>query len=139
VTQHVFAKLMRVIGKYEQRATPFSGWILRLSHNVAIDHVRVRRPMPAEEVFGDDDRCDESTADRWRCLRDALDTLPEEQREVVVLRHVVGLTPPEIADRTGRTESSVHGLHHRGRRALRDELIRMDAAPLTARHVAAAA
>jgi RNA polymerase sigma-70 factor (ECF subfamily) len=133
VTQHVFAKLMRVIGKYEQRGTPFSGWILRLAHNVAIDHVRVRRPVPAEEIFGGDERSDESVADRSRCLRDALDALPDEQREVVVLRHVIGLTPPEIADRIGRTESSVHGLHHRGRRALREELIRMEAAPLTTR------
>jgi RNA polymerase sigma-70 factor, ECF subfamily len=139
ITQHVFAKLMRVIGKYEQRATPFSGWILRLAHNVAIDHLRVRRPTPAEEVFGEDERSDEIVADRSWCLRDALDALPEEQRQVVVLRHVVGLTPVEIANQMGRTESSVHGLHHRGRRALQQELIRMDAAPQINRPLPAAA
>jgi RNA polymerase sigma-70 factor (ECF subfamily) len=132
VTQHVFAKLIRVVGKYEQRGTPFSGWILRLAHNVAIDHVRVRRPVPAEEIFGEGERGDDNALERSRCLRDALDTLPEEQREVVVLRHVIGLSPSEIAERLGRTESSIHGLHHRGRRALREELIRMEAAPLTA-------
>jgi RNA polymerase sigma-70 factor (ECF subfamily) len=70
-------------------------------------------------------------ADRCRCLRDALATLPDEQRSVVVLRHVVGLTPSEIASAMGRTESSVHGLHHRGRRALQAELLRRDSAPST--------
>jgi RNA polymerase sigma-70 factor (ECF subfamily) len=132
VTQQVFAKLMRVIGKYQQRETPFSGWILRLAHNQAIDHTRVRRPIPAEEVFGEDDSTDDSIKDRTRCLRDALESLPDEQRQVVMLRHVVGLTPTEIAEQLGRSESSIHGLHHRGRRALQAELVRMDAAPVTA-------
>ena len=45
----------------------------------------------------------------------ALRTLPEEQRDVVVLRHLVGLTPGEIATWMGRSEASIHGLHHRGR------------------------
>jgi RNA polymerase sigma-70 factor (ECF subfamily) len=132
VTQHVFAKLMTVISQYEQRSTPFAGWILRLAHNAAIDHLRKRRrTTPAEEIFGEEQHGDEDV-ERDACLRDALSTLPEEQRRVIVLRHVVGLTPPEIAERTGHSESSVHGLHHRGRRALQSELRRMEAVPVTA-------
>ena len=57
-------------------------------------------------------------------LREALATLPEDQREVIVLRHVVGLSPGEIAGRLGKTEPSIHGLHHRGRGALRAVLDR---------------
>ena len=48
-----------------------------------------------------------------------------------MLRHVVGLTPGEIADRMGRTEGSIHGLHHRGRRALQRELIQLESTPST--------
>jgi RNA polymerase sigma-70 factor (ECF subfamily) len=59
--------------------------------------------------------------------------LPYEQREVILMRHLVGLTPPEIATRMGRSESSIHGLHHRGRRALQQELRRLESAPATAR------
>jgi RNA polymerase sigma-70 factor (ECF subfamily) len=69
--------------------------------------------------------------DRAETVRAALAALPEEQREVVVLRHVVGLTPGEIADRMGRTESAIHGLHHRGRRALQRELIQLESTPST--------
>jgi RNA polymerase sigma-70 factor (ECF subfamily) len=138
VTQHVFAKLMTVLGKYDERGVPFFAWLLRLSHNAAIDHLRSRRAMPATEIFGADERADDAEADRSRCLHEALATLPAEQRTVVVLRHVVGLTPGEIAARMGRTESSVHGLHHRGRRALQAELARSDSAPSTALKPAAA-
>jgi RNA polymerase sigma-70 factor, ECF subfamily len=133
VTQHVFAKVMTVIGKYDPSVAPFRVWALRLAHNVAIDHLRKRRAIPTEEVFGSDERGDEASTERSQCLRDALDTLPEEQRTVVVLRHVVGLTPPEIAESMGRSESSVHGLHHRGRRALQEQLAEMESGPQTSR------
>jgi RNA polymerase sigma-70 factor, ECF subfamily len=133
LTQHVFLKLITVICKYDDRGIPFSGWLLRLARNVALDHLRRRRATPAEEVFATDAHMDEAdTRDRARNLRTALDSLPEEQRSVVVMRHVIGLTPLEIATRMGRSESSIHGLHHRGRRALQQELIRLEAAPATA-------
>jgi RNA polymerase sigma-70 factor (ECF subfamily) len=43
----------------------------------------------------------------------------------------VGLTPGEIAERLGRTENSIHGLHHRGRRAVQQELRRLECGPAT--------
>jgi RNA polymerase sigma-70 factor (ECF subfamily) len=51
----------------------------------------------------------------------------------VILRHVIGLSPGEIADRMGRSEGSIHGLHHRGRRALQHELVKLELAPATKR------
>ena len=130
-TQTVFMKLISVINKYEPRQTPFTAWILRVAHNVAIDSMRQRRLVPCEEVIESWRPADDSSHDRRRGLEQALETLPEDQRDVVVLRHLVGLSPGEIADRMGRTESSVHGLHHRGRGALRRELIRVECAPTT--------
>ena len=47
VTQHIFAKLMTALDRYEPRVMPFSSWILRVAHNAAIDHVRARRPTPS--------------------------------------------------------------------------------------------
>jgi RNA polymerase sigma-70 factor (ECF subfamily) len=132
LTQHVFLKLINAIHKYDDRGVPFSAWLLRLARNAALDHLRRRRAIPAEEVFGADTHIDEGALDRARCLRAALSSLPEEQREVVVMRHVLGLTPPEIAAQTGRSESSIHGLHHRGRKALRQQLLRLGAGPSTA-------
>jgi RNA polymerase sigma-70 factor (ECF subfamily) len=130
VTQHVFAKLMTTIVKYEDRGVPFFAWLLRFARNVAIDHLRSNRLTPTEEVF-DADASWGPDLDQAETVREALATLPEEQREVVVLRHVVGLTPGEIADRMGRTEGSIHGLHHRGRRALQRELARLESTPCT--------
>jgi RNA polymerase sigma-70 factor, ECF subfamily len=131
LTQHVFMKLITVIVQYQDHGVPFSGWLLRLARNVALDHLRRRRPTPTEEVFGADDHLDPEAHDRARDLHTALASLPDEQRDVMVMRHVVGLSPPEIAAQMGRTESSIHGLHHRGRRALQDELRRLGSCPST--------
>ena len=130
VTQHVFAKLMTTLARYDDRGVPFFAWLLRLARNVAIDHLRANRMTPTESVL-DPDASSFADIDRSQVVREALATLPDEQREVVILRHVIGLTPGEIADRMGRTEGSIHGLHHRGRRALRHELQRVDSAPFT--------
>jgi len=132
VTQHVFAKLMHVIGSYQEREVPFLAWMLRVARNAAVDHVRQRRLIPVEEVRSADlGTGDAYQAERINDLKDALATLPPAQREVLILRHFAGLSPTEIATRTGKTEGSVHGLHHRGRRALWAELIDRDAAPTT--------
>jgi RNA polymerase sigma-70 factor (ECF subfamily) len=74
-------------------------------------------------------RADDASHDRRWGLEQALRNLPEDQRGVVVLRHVVGLSPSEIATKMGRTEASIHGLHHRARQALRRELASIDCAP----------
>ena len=129
ITQHVFAKLIVAIGKYEQRGSPFAAWLMRLAHNVAVDHLRSCRATPAGDMIVKEARAEDVPGGCAQDLRDALASLPDDQREVVILRHVVGLSPCEIAACLGRTESSIHGLHHRGRRALQTELVRLDLEP----------
>ena len=132
VTQQVFAKLIHVIGIFEDRDVPFFAWVLRVARNLAGDHLRRQRVIPVEEVrMIDGAGTDLSDAHSMSDLREALSELPRDQCEVLVLRHFAGLSPTEIATRTGRSEGSIHGLHHRGRRALKAELISRGAAPAT--------
>jgi RNA polymerase sigma-70 factor, ECF subfamily len=119
VTQQVFTRLMSSIERYEQRSVPFSSWLLRITHNMAIDHIRRRRAVPTDDTYAVDEGHEEHGADLSMVIRDALAELPEDQREVVVLRHVAGWSPGEIAEHLGKSEDSIHGLHHRGRRAKR--------------------
>jgi RNA polymerase sigma-70 factor, ECF subfamily len=132
ITQNVFAKLMKAIKRYEQREVPFDAWILRVARNAALDHLRAKKAIPTEEVRLVDTGRAQTSLDRGQALRQALEELPEDQREVLVLRHIVGLSPVEIAGTLDKTESSVHGLHHRGRRSLRANLAELGAAPVVA-------
>ena len=132
ITQHVFAKVLTKLSKYDDRGVPFFVWLLPLARNVAIDHMRANRLMPMETVL-DPETSSGADMDRGPTVRAALAALPETQRQVVFLRHVAGWTPEEIADRMGRTRGSVNGLHHRGRRALQRELERLESVPATRR------
>jgi RNA polymerase sigma-70 factor (ECF subfamily) len=129
VTQQVFAKLLVNLSKYEEREAPFISWILAVARNVALDHMRRRRAIPCAEIPDVTDAVRVEDPLEAYSVKDALAALPAPQREVVLLRHLVGLTPVEIAGRLGRTESSVHGLHHRGRNALCASLRQAGAAP----------
>ena len=134
ITQNVFAKLITAIAKYEERSVPFAAWIMRVARNATLDHLRARRQIPVEEVRVSDPVDDQVGSERRRCLKQALATLPMEQRRVLVLRHLCGLSPEEIAEQLGKSESSIHGLHHRGRATLKAALIEQEAAPVTAPH-----
>jgi RNA polymerase sigma-70 factor (ECF subfamily) len=132
IVQQVFTRLLTAIQNYEQRSVPFSAWLLRITHNLAIDHVRRRAPICEEPElsFGQEDSSIDSGHLR-DVIREALAELPPVQRQIVVMRHVGGLSPREIAVRLGRSEDSVHGLHHRGRRALKAALAQAGATPST--------
>ena len=127
LTQQIFAKLLTTLDRYEPRQVPFSAWILRVAHNAAIDHLRGRRPVPVEDLRPLHAADDTTGRERFADLRLALAALPEEQRDVIVLRFLIGLTPREVAERMGRSENAVHGLQHRGRRRLRREMLALAA------------
>jgi RNA polymerase sigma-70 factor (ECF subfamily) len=132
ITHNVFAKLMTAITKYEERSVPFAAWILRVARNAALDHLRAKRMIPTDEVRISEYDPSHDGIEMGRDIKIALESLPEDQREVLVLRHIVGLSPTEIAGTLEKTESSVHGLHHRGRRALRGALTELGAVPAVA-------
>ena len=127
LTQQIVAKLLTTLDRYEPRQVPFSAWILRVAHNAAIDHLRARRPVPVEDLRPLHAADDTTGRERFADLRLALAALPEEQRDVIVLRFLIGLTPREVAERMGRSENAVHGLQHRGRRRLRREMLALAA------------
>ncbi len=133
VTQLIFAKLMTALARYEPRSVPFSAWILRIAHNASIDHMRGRRAVPCEEVRSPELEDASLARERSQDLRIALEKLPAEQRDVIVMRFVLGLSPHEIAVRLGRSQDAIHGLQHRGRISLRRELTVQHSAPAAMR------
>jgi RNA polymerase sigma-70 factor (ECF subfamily) len=132
VTQALFAKLLTTIVRYEQREVPFAAWILRVARNASLDHIRSRRQIPVKEVHRADEPDEQVGFERSQSLRAAFERLPEEQREVLLLRHIRGMSPSEVAASLGKSEGAVHGLHHRGRKALRLALLELEAGPVTA-------
>jgi RNA polymerase sigma-70 factor, ECF subfamily len=131
VTQLVFVKLMGNASRYEEQRGDLSVWILRIARNLAIDEVRRRRPVPASDAREPTQTSDDAAIELGEALREALAALSDEQREVVVLRHLAGMEAREIAARLCKSEAAVHALNHRGRSAMRASLLRAGVAPVT--------
>ena len=129
VTQTVFSRLAMRLQRYRTGEAPFGTWITRVAHNAAIDHLRAQRRLSHEEIQEPGTSLEDVAPERRDALREALLTLPEDQREVVVLRFMVGMSASEVGERIGRSEPAVHALQHKGRRQLRNELVRLNAAP----------
>jgi RNA polymerase sigma-70 factor, ECF subfamily len=122
VTHNVFVKVMGGIRAYEPREVPFAAWIRRVARNTALDTVRMRRAVLSEETPSAQGPALEHGVELMDSLRGALEKLPVDQRRVLMLRHMAGLSPGEIARRLRKSESSVHALHHRARRAVTADL-----------------
>src|SRR4051812_14659673 len=128
LTSELFARLPRALALYRPGAAPFSAWLLRVARNAALDHLRGRRTVPHAFVQPPGDG-EMRRRERLAGLTAALAALPVDQRQVVVLRLVAGLTPGEVALRLGRSVDAVHALQHRARRRLRTELTELGWAP----------
>ena len=128
ITSEVFARLPRALTHYRVSSTAFVAWLLRVSRNAALDHLRAQRSVPLAEVPAHSS-VELHAHERLDDLRAALEALPFDQRQVMVLRLVAGLTPAEVAERIGRSVDAVHALQHRARRRLRDELTQAGWAP----------
>jgi RNA polymerase sigma-70 factor, ECF subfamily len=136
VTQQVFVKVATSLDKYDARRAGFSAWLLRMAHNAAIDHLRHRgRTLLGDPVEATDDP-KQGDLDNSRSLRETFRGLTSAQRDVLLLREVVGLTPREVAKRLGKTEAAVNTCHHRARRAAIRSLVAMGSIPATRRTAA---
>lgn len=105
----------------------FKAWLVRIVVNEVKQQYRKKRvpTAPLEEaaaVAGDPEEAEKTAfqEEERRCMRKALDTLPEQQREAVVLRYYADLTVPEIAKTLGCREGTVKSRLNRalGRLAL---------------------
>ena len=113
IFQDAFIKVIHTLkaGRYNEEGK-FLPWVIRIAHNLVIDHFRKEKRTPVINNGDDFDifevlgRYDESTEDRLvreqthKDLKTLIHLLPSEQKEVLIMRHYGDLSFKEIADIT---------------------------------------
>ena len=126
VAQECMLRLWRIAPDWRQGETKVTTWAYRVATNLCIDRQRSRK-RKAQTALDDapdlaaSGRSADGTliqADRMAALGQALGQLPDRQRQAVVLRHIEGLTNPEIAEVMQIGVEAVESLTARGKRAL---------------------
>ena len=122
--EQVFLKAWEAIGRYTWCGYPFSSWLYKLAHNVVVDHYRTRREaVPLDTAFAtSDEPVDPDTTLQQMVeaaeLRDAINQLTVEQRQVIALKFIEGYENTEIAQMMNKKEGAIRALQYRALRSL---------------------
>jgi RNA polymerase sigma-70 factor (ECF subfamily) len=127
VTQESLLRLWKAAPGWDATRAKITTWLYRVTSNLCIDCLRKSNrnsgdevPEVADETPGIDRKL-QATA-RAQALQHALQTLPDRQRQAMILRHIEDLSNPEISDIMEISVEAVESLVSRGKRALASTL-----------------
>jgi RNA polymerase sigma-70 factor (ECF subfamily) len=117
LTQEVFLRAWRALGRYKIGATRFIAWLLTIAHNLVADHYRARRteaPLVTQAgASSGPGRIPEDTIARRQELRSALAKLEPTQQQLILLHLVEGFSYAELAPVLGRNPAALRVIQHR--------------------------
>lgn len=125
IVSHVFIKAMRGIEKIDP-AKSFKSWIYRIAQNTVIDHYRSRKQHTDIDDAWDihdesiDIEHDVDTKEKLAKVKKIIETLPQPQRDIVIMRVWQDLSYKEIAEIVGKSERNCMVIYSRAIEKLRD-------------------
>ena len=126
VAQEAMLRLWRIAPDWRVGEAQVSTWLYRVVTNLCTDRLRARTRRRAVGLEDAPDVADDAQSveagmvarERMALLHAGLDTLPDRQRQAVILRHIEGLSNPEIAVIMDIGVEAVESLTARGKRSL---------------------
>ena len=120
LTTQTFLKMLEAIGRFRWQSGPFSAWLFRIAHNLAIDHFRARRRVQPEDEVPEPLGQEESSAEQQAMesigqagMLTLIERLSMEQRQVLTLKFLFGFANADVAGILDKTEGAVKSLQHR--------------------------
>lgn len=130
VAQEVLMAVMTALPRYEDQGRPFMAFVYGIASHKVADAMRSASRVKSDPVDEVPEGVDRNSgpeqaaldSDAGRRMRALLDTLPEKQREILVLRLVVGLSADETAEMIGSSPGAVRVAQHRALSKLKNTL-----------------
>jgi RNA polymerase sigma-70 factor (ECF subfamily) len=125
IVQEAFVRVLRKHHLYDRKRS-FQNWFLQIVRNLAIDHLRRSRTAPMQEmveVQGEsiDLSADLQAQERHQRIQVCLDAMPENYRELIVLREIEGISPRDIAEQIGVDYGTARWRIHHARKLFKQE------------------
>ena len=120
LTAEVFEQACKGVHRFHYRGVPFASWLYRVAHNVMVDWQRRRKRNPEVPVLVDIAGADQTERIGARDeLQRALSALTQEQRQVLLLRHVEGHSAASAGAIMGKKDNAIRALEFRALASLR--------------------
>jgi RNA polymerase sigma-70 factor (ECF subfamily) len=131
LTTQTFLKMLEAIGRFRWRAAPFSAWLFRIAHNLAMDHFRATKRWQPEEEVPEPEGSEESSAEDdalqsigRQSMLELIESLSHEQQQVLTLKFVFNFSNGEAATILDKSEGAVKSLQHRALASLQKQVTR---------------
>jgi RNA polymerase sigma-70 factor, ECF subfamily len=133
LTTQTFVKMLESINRFRWQSAPFSAWLFRIAHNLAMDHFRANRRWQPEEDVPEPPADDSTSAEEGaldsigrKSMLELIDELSGEQQQVLTLKFVFNFSNGEAATILGKTEGAIKSLQHRALASLQKQLDRRE-------------
>src|SRR3954451_550019 len=134
LTTQTFLRMLEAIGKFKWGHAPFSAWLFRIAHNLAMDHFRASKRLQPEEEVPEPEGAEEDSAEELaleaigaESMFELIEQLSHEQQQVLTLKFVFSFSNAEAATVLGKTEGAIKSLQHRALASLHRQLARTPA------------
>src|SRR5215210_7426886 len=131
LTTQTFLKMLEAIGRFRWRSAPFSAWLFRIAHNLAMDHFRANKRWQPEEEVPEPEGAEESSAEEdalasigRQSMLELIENLSHEQQQVLTLKFVFNFSNGEAATILDKSEGAVKSLQHRALASLQKQVTR---------------
>jgi RNA polymerase sigma-70 factor (ECF subfamily) len=129
LTTQTFLKMLEAIGRFRFQAAPFSAWLFRIAHNLAMDHFRASRRWQPEEDVPEPHGSEQVSAEEEalhsigrKSMLELIEGLSHEQQQVLTLKFVFNFGNGEVATILGKTEGAIKSLQHRALVSLQKQI-----------------
>src|SRR3954454_19290556 len=129
LTTQTFLKMLEAIGRSRWRSAPFSAWLFRIAHNLAMDHFRATKRWQPEEEVPEPDPGEGSAAEEEalqsigrQSMLELIENLSNEQQQVLTLKFVFNFSNADAATILDKTEGAIKSLQHRALASLQRQL-----------------
>jgi RNA polymerase sigma-70 factor, ECF subfamily len=129
LTTQTFLKMLESIGRFRWQSAPFSAWLFRIAHNLAMDHFRARKRVQPEEEVPEPSGSEEPSAELEamqaigrQSMIELIDRLSPEQQQVLTLKFVFNFPNADVAKILDKTEGAIKSLQHRALASLQKQL-----------------
>ena len=129
LTTQTFVKMLESITRFRWRSAPFSAWLFRIAHNLAMDHFRASRRWQPEENVPEPEPPEDSAAEEEalesigrQSMLEMIEKLSHEQQQVLTLKFVFNFSNADAATILDKTEGAIKSLQHRALASLQRQL-----------------